>query len=338
MRKFAIVLLMLALAIAAFFGGMQWNGRKAAGGAPTSVDAEASPDATTERPAEPSPGAAVAPADAAIASKTPDAPEPWPALPPPDASVADHYEELAERARRGDGNAACRLAVDLQRCGQVLAQRELAANLQDQAARRAETPAGLVDYLASLEQRQQRIGTRCDGLQPAQIDSAYEFQRQAAMARPELRPWFALNPALERRNFVNDLERWADYRRLAMPWLEAAAREGDIDALIAMARVHGDLRRNSPPFPPFRIPDDVRTVAYSDLLRRYGVEFDGIEIGARQALARLDADAQARATQLADSLFLPDRRRPSESAQRAMMQRTLEPFPASMECEATATR
>lgn len=329
MRRGRMAAVVAALVGAAFVGGMglgEQRGRQrestpaaevAPGGSGSTADASDA-SATARDEATPTPAAATAT---------------WPPLPAPDAAVAQVFDELADRAKRGDTAAACRLASDLQRCAKTLSQRELASNLQDQAARYEQTPAGMVDYIANLERRQESIGDRCDGLQSAQLAQAFDFQRQAALAQPELRVWFALNPALERRDFVTELERWAEYRRLAMPWLEAAAREGDPAALIALARVHGDLRRNSPPWPPFRIDDPVRAFAYNDALLRLGAQYRGLRIGAANARARLDAEAQARATELADALVETGAAHADSAAIAVAMDRTFEPLPASGECE-----
>lgn len=335
MHRIAIVTLGLVLAAGAFFGGVQWSARRgAAPDAGTAAALAAEAGSTAAQPAiadAASPGTATQ--SAGTAAATVAAAIAWPPLPATDAPVADSFDELADRARRGDSAAACRLGVDLQRCAGSLGRRELAENLQNEAARyEAAPPERMVNFIASVEQEQERTGQRCDGLQDAQLAQAYDFQRRAAQARPELRTWFALDPALDRRDFVNELERWADYRRVAMPMLEAAARDGDLGALIALARVHGDLRRNSPPFPPFRLADDVRTVAYSDLLQRYGVEFSGIEIGAAQARARLDAEGLARAAQFADSLHRADLPRADDATASAAMQRTFNPQPKSEDC------
>jgi hypothetical protein len=328
MRVRTIAILAAVVSMAAFVAGVGLGERRVRDATPAEV-ARTGEQAPTQALSEAGPMAKEAAPETASAATT----FAWPPLPAMNLPAAQVFDELAERARRGDAAAACRLASDLQRCGKILGQRELAADLQDQAARYEQAPTTMIDAIGTIERQQEGVGDRCDGLQPAQLAQAFDFQRQAALARPELRVWFALNPALERRDFVNELERWAEYRRLAMPWLEAAARRGDAAALFALARVHGDLRRNSPPYPPFRLDDPVRALAYNELLLRLGVDLRGIHIGADTARARLDADGRVRAADLVDELSLHAGPALDKQAIQAAMSRSFEPVVLATECE-----
>lgn len=232
--------------------------------------------------------------------------EDWPPLPAPGVPVAEMFDELSERAARGDAGAACRLGVELQRCAVAGWSQVAAADIERDVARRASTPEAAVAAIARMQSVADRFSAGCEGLAPEQLDRAFEWQRQAALARPGLRPWFALNPALDRMNFLADIERWAEYRRLALPWLEEAAGQGDPSAVIALARVFGDHRRNSPPFPPFRIRDDERFVVYAELMERYGVGVDVVRRAAEEARERLPPALELRAQEQVDRLHRRD--------------------------------
>ena len=231
-------------------------------------------------------------------------------LPAPETAVAEIYDELLARARGGDANAACRLASELLRCQRHAAARGMMPrdptdmiSREDSAARRDR----MIDYVARMEE-EHALGDRlCRGVSEAQLDQAFALQQQAALARPELRVWAALHPALDTQTFVDDLEQWQQYRAVALPWLEAAAAEGDLTALIALARIHGDDRRAGPRSPPFRRIDDARMVTYATLLDRYGVSIGPVARSAEAALARLDPPTAASARERADALFRPDR-------------------------------
>lgn len=290
-----------------------------AGDATHAAPSAASAAETVARPGP----STVSEGDAPIASK----PE-WPALPPIDAPLADVLDELIDRARRGDSKAACRLGVELKRCHIAHATRSMAADVERDASRRRDVPDTAVNAIARLQDSAERGGEGCAGVALDQLKTAFQWQKQAAQADPRLRVAFALAPALDPRDFVNELESWGEYRALALPWLEAAAAEGDVSAVIALARVHGDMRRTGPRVPPFRVEDDERFVVYADLMQRYGSRVDIVISEAAAARGRLSLESQGRARTRADALYRPDKVLDAEAAGDAMrssLQATLAP-------------
>jgi hypothetical protein len=301
----------------------------AAGGpdTPAATPVEAKPVAPVEnaraarasspagQPVPVSPGAAV------------DTPAPLP-LPPPGTRLADVYDELLERARRGDARAACRLAADLGRCrnapmmpgggrGVRRIERRI-ARIDDEQRREA-----MIDMVATAESWREQAAQVCDGLTEAQLSQAFALQVQAATALPELRLRAVLQPAVDHMFPASDLEQWQQYRQLAQPWLEQAAAEGDMAAIMALVRVHGDARRPSPPWPPYRDIDDGRLVTYATLLERYGMGARFIGEGVVEAArARLDPAALRRAEDRAQALYRPEAR-PDEEARGAAMDRSM---------------
>lgn len=320
----AMVLLGIGLlAGSAFVGGAWWGAERA-----TTIDESQASDSVPERAIESGTTGIAAGITAAPASTIE-----WPPLPSLDTPLAEVFDELTDRARRGDARAACRLGATLQRCAQAREQRHVARDIETEIARRNETPNGVVAMIDRAEGMADKMGAGCDGLVSAQFAQAYQWQKHAAMLDPNLRVAFALSPALERRDFVNQLDLWNDYRSLAMPWLEAAAKEGDAVAVIALARIHGDMRRTSPPLPPFRIEDDERFVTYADLMQRYGIDVPVVIREAAEKRERLPPEARQRATTRADELFRADLPLPDEAAAKAAMSRSLRGLPDEEFCE-----
>jgi hypothetical protein len=325
---------LFVLAAALLLGTGWWLGRVTPGGAPADRAAHGA-DVSTERAAPEeslvrAAGVEKVNRDAAEAVAVPPtvtavavAPAP---LPPPGTRVTEVFDDLLERARRGDARAACRLASDLQRCrgnsrpGEALrrgpnAWEARVAEVQDEQQRER-----MIANLAEFEARRDESVRMCEGVTMAQIDAAFPLQMQAAQARPELRVQAALAPALDRLFPGSELERWQQYGQVAQPWLEQAAAQGDLAAIIALARVHGDDRRPGPPTPPYRDIDDARFVTYADLLERYGMPLPPAAAAAADAArARLAPDVLHRAQARADALYRPAAM-PTEEQRRAALQ------------------
>lgn len=266
----------------------------------------------------------------------PPAPEP---LPPPDTAVTDYYDELLARAQSGDPRAACRLATELQRCQRAAEREGLMPNDATRmiaGARNDRMREGMIDMVARMEEERDRAQQVCTDLSAAQLDQAFALQLQAAQADPRLRVWAALQPALDQRYFVNDLEQWQQYRQVALPWLEHAAAEGDLTAVVALARVHGDGRRNGPRTPPLRQIDEPRSLIYSTLMERYGIELPPVQNAAEQTRARLDPAQLAEVDRRVTELFRPESVLPPQGREqriRAVMRRSFEFTPPATDCE-----
>lgn len=239
----------------------------------------------------------------AIATGHVNTPEP---LPHEGTAVAEVYDTLHARAQRGDAHAACWLGQELQRCARARNTRLLAGELEQRTASQQVTPDNAVRAITFLESRSRQLADGCESLTQEQLDRAFELRLQAAQNLPDLRLSVVLDPALDTANFLADLDRWADYRRVALPWLEQAAREGDAPALIAISRVFGDHRRLQRLNPPFRIHDDRRFVLYSDLMARYGIVFPAAQADLDAARARLSPEQQAQVMQEVGRLYRPE--------------------------------
>ena len=268
-----------------------------------------------------------------MTSATPVAVEP---LPPADTPVIELLDTLRERARRGDASAACRLASELQRCQRARFMATHQVRMEESAAqvdnpRRREA---MIQHLARLQGEHDRAKAVCADLQDSHYAEAFPLQLQAAQSRPQLRVWAASNPALDAQNFVNELEAWAEYRRVALPWLQQAADDGDLAALIVLARIHGDGRRIGPMTPPFRQLDDAAFVRYAGLMERRGVSIPPVMQAAAAARSRLDAEALAR---IDSEIAVQAARQPAgmvgADELREAMQRSFADNPQAVDCD-----
>lgn len=290
-RRFVLIVLLLALA---FGAGMLLQERLEPARGGSKDEDQASTSQTT---ADPTASGTLAPARSAGPTNPgalgPSAAPPEAPLPPLDAPVAEIFEPLAARARAGDARAACRLAAELNRCRSAQRSSRFASDLERDLARRDESPQHEVDRVVRAETYAASASQRCEGVREDQLATTFDWQRQAALLDPARRVHFALAPALNPRDFLHDLERWAEYRSVALPWLEQAAREGDAAALIVLARIYGDHREHVMVPPPLRIRDDARFVLYAALADHVGVSFPVVNRSAAEARERLSPAEQA---------------------------------------------
>lgn len=340
----------LLVALATLFaGGLMalgwWLGRHegtAMPSTPATGDTQATAESTPATDAvRPNSAAVAALAAAASIDTTAEAAAVVPSdpLPPADTLVVDAFDDLLAKARAGDARAACRLASDLLRCQLAKNRWDVPPDMTNRISREDDEQRrnSMIEFAARYEEERERSDRICAGVTPAHLDQAFSLQMQAAQARPELRVWAAIQPALEQRFFVNDLDRWQQYRTVALPWLEAAAAQGDLTALIAMTRIHGDDRNFGPRTPPFRMIDDGRMVTYATLLERYGITVEPISRAADEARSRLEPSEQAQAEQRATELFRPELAasdaRSSGDALRVAMRRSFGATPQDVDCD-----
>ncbi len=271
--------------------------------------------------------------DKTLANAT--APEPIFAdpLPSTDTNVAEVFDALYSRVQRGDARAACWLGQSLKRCATARKQMQSAQELIEISAQMNEPANSLVNNIAGIEQFGRSLDKGCDGLSDEQLDTTFALEMQAAQAMPELRLRAVLAPALDPSQFLRDLDRWADYKRVAVPWLEAAAKRGDPTALITLARIFGDHRRLVRLNPPFRIADDAKFVLYADLMARYGIRFEAAQADLDAARERLSADAQAKVLRQVDALYLPQREKLNEVQAQQKLRESLSTPADPSQCE-----
>lgn len=166
------------------------------------------------------------------------------ALPPLDAKVADIYDELKARAQRGDGKAACRLAIDLQQCADrdfMLEGADRAAQLlQERGApkegeastwdeRRLQFAQHQVDYALALDER-------CKGVSTAQMTEHSQLWRRAALTGhvPSM-VHYARGDGFRMRETLDNLDALAQYKSEAERLMRAAAAAGSVEAAQQLA-------------------------------------------------------------------------------------------------------
>ncbi|MGN6512664.1 MAG: hypothetical protein ACTHKZ_03720 [Lysobacteraceae bacterium] len=107
-------------------------------------------------------------------------------LPPADAPVTQVFDALRRRADAGDARAACRLAVDLQRCRDLPLLQAMAAGTEN--GKDAETSfaregnLAAANFFAGVKLRLLEAQARCRDITPAQVAFAPQYLRQAAHA------------------------------------------------------------------------------------------------------------------------------------------------------------
>lgn len=275
--------------------------------APT-VDAVGATPATAGKPAGFELSAQVAPGFAAAP------------LPPLDAKIADYHDELAARARQGDGKAACRLAAELQQCvwrEAILLDLDRAtnrlANLPDSTAndpRRQQWESRMLDMAQRQVDYASALDARCNGLEEAQVAAHVNWWRMAALSGhvPSL-VHYAKGDAFRQHATLDNLERLATYKRDAERLMRAAAAAGSAEAVQQLLLAYAPERGPRGTLLQQSIkPDLAEAQALLRLMQERGIALPRSETSRRgetmtppASLSQLDAIEQARADQrLAD--------------------------------------
>jgi hypothetical protein len=328
------VALLALLALAALAGYMHWGKQSRAN--PSARDADEKPVAVSKSQTPSADIEVTNQSDNALADPSSQEPIFVDPLPASDTVVADVFDELYDRAQRGDARAACWLGRSLKRCAKANAQMKSANELIDISAKMNEPNDSLVKNIARIEQFGRSLDAGCSGLGDEQFDMAFALEMQAARAIPKLRLHTVLDPGLDPRMFIRDLDRWTEYKRVALPWLEEAAANGEPAALITLARIFGDHRRVVRLYPPFRIRDDAKFVLYSDLMARYGIHFDAAQHDLDAARARLTTDAQAEVLEQIDALYRPEREKLSAEQVQDKLRESLDVRADPSQCDVPA--
>lgn len=237
-------------------------------------------------------------------------------LPPLDAKIADIYDTLKARAERGDGKAACRLAIELQQC----VWREAIIQDLDRATRRMENrpPSGNTDprqaewesRMLDMAQRQvdyaAALDARCKGLSDAQVAGHVDWWRTAALSGhvPSL-VHYAKGDAFRLNATLDNLERLGTYKNDAERLMRAAAAAGSPEALQQLLIAYAPERSPRGTLLQQAIaPDPAEAQAILRLMQERGIALPRSEMSRRgeameppASLTQLNAVEQARADQ-----------------------------------------
>jgi hypothetical protein len=207
--------------------------------APQTVErAEVAPSSNAERKSpgvNPEPGARAKPQATA------------PPLPPADRPLAKVFDELAQRAREGDRDAACRLAWDLETCAGLDELTQVESTLVDWAAQeRSGSPdeSRAARRVAALSARLARARSVCAGLKASQTALASSMMRRAAeLGEPRSMARYALYPRFDPQRPLDEVDAMLAYREDAPGFLVRAVDAGDPLALAGLyhALVRGQL-------------------------------------------------------------------------------------------------
>ena len=175
--------------------------------------------ADVEAPAAPTAPAAPDPAPHSTAVAPLPPPPVSPPLPPAGGPFESVVTELVARAESGDAGAACRLSLELLRC------RLAAGQFGGAAARKLEEASQLVDIGAETQaewvlgeaERNAGVEKACAAVDPALIDRAPQWLRQAALAGDRE----ALRQYVDGRNLFH----YSDYGFLTTPEFDLWRRE-----------------------------------------------------------------------------------------------------------------
>lgn len=234
-------------------------------------------------------------------------------LPPLDARIADIYETLKERARQGDGKAACRLAIELQQCStrdfmlqgadratRMMSNRPNAAapdaRRQEWESRMLDVAQRQIDYAVALDER-------CQGLSQDQVAEHVDWWRAAALSGhlPSM-VHYAKGDGFRLNATLDNLDRLAAYRGEAERLMRAAAASGSAEALQQLLLSYAPERDPRGTLLQQAIePDPIEAAALLRLMQERGIALSRSEMSPRgeapPSLAQLDPVAQARAEQ-----------------------------------------
>ena len=234
-------------------------------------------------------------------------------LPPLDAKIADIYDTLKERARQGDGKAACRLAIELQQCStrdfmlqgadratRMMANRPNAATpdarRQEWESRMLDVAQRQIDYAVALDER-------CQGLSQDQVAEHVDWWRAAALSGhvPSM-VHYAKGDGFRLNATLDNLDRLAAYRGEAERLMRAAAAAGSAEALQQLLLSYAPERDPRGTLLQQAIePDPVEAAALLRLMQERGIALPRSEMSPRgdapPSLAQLDPVEQARTEQ-----------------------------------------
>ena len=174
----------------------------------------------------------------------PTAQQPLPAL---DLPVAAMFNELKQRADRGDALASCRLAVELIECNQaaqfagITAMQNAAASEHDLAAAGMDEAA---EHIAAMQLQQLEGEKRCAGISESQRELAGIYLAQAASAGVgEAMIRYSEGQGLRAQNSIFGMLRdlgFDQWRRDAPRFLHKALVNGEPSAAVILMSAYSD--------------------------------------------------------------------------------------------------
>jgi len=231
-------------------------------------------------------------------------------LPPLDSPLRDTFAELDRRAKSGDSAASCRLSADVFRCERLPLERQYNIDAMSTAANKPPGTAEeerAIKLIAARRESLAKDERLCEGFEKIKSRSAWDYLKLAAAdGNTHAMVQLAADPPLDSRNFLRDVDQWAEYRRIAGPYLKQAAYAGEPYALFYLWWMSAGYPSAGgeaviPPDPYmtrvlgnaiFQIGDD-RTI---EIIQKYFTRTPGLLTIAQEAQAKLEGLELARKT------------------------------------------
>ncbi|MBB3846299.1 hypothetical protein [Xanthomonas arboricola] len=174
-------------------------------------------------------------------------------LPPADTPLRQIFNDLSRRAEQGDPAAACRLAIELDRCDAVQQQLatydELVWRAQRAHERKVITTNATTDFdawnkmLDGMATGLIKAADRCEGVRQVSVAERVALWRQGALGgNPGALAHYAVGNAFRRRDTLELLPELQRYRKEAESMALQAAARGDLQTSLALAAAYSPRR------------------------------------------------------------------------------------------------
>ncbi|KER84870.1 hypothetical protein GW16_12850 [Xanthomonas arboricola pv. celebensis] len=163
------------------------------------------------------------------------------------------FNDLSRRAEQGDPAAACRLAIELDRCDAVQQQLatydELVWRAQRAHERKVVTTNATTDFdawnkmLDGMATGLIKAADRCEGVRQVSVAERVALWRQGALGgNPGALAHYAVGNAFRRRDTLELLPELQRYRKEAESMALQAAARGDLQTSLALAAAYSPRR------------------------------------------------------------------------------------------------
>lgn len=185
-------------------------------------------------------------------------------LPARGTPLAGVLNQLDQAAKDGSSKAACRIAQDIARC------RDMAASL-DVAEMLSGVPAlpGRKESISEQLLKQSEDDGFCANVPAEVMQSGYEYQKAAAGSGNEsMQRWLLTSPALDRQNFLAQLDDWKDYRQRADTYVKRALQRRNGDDLALLLAIYAPSNVTTIR-PPYRVDDRPTFLALMNIAEQH---------------------------------------------------------------------
>lgn len=192
-------------------------------------------------------------------------------LPPENTPLVNILDGLQRSAAEGNISAACRLAFELDRCGEAAELEKAASNLEIAIAKLAPTAPGYTTRVTQSKALTARATTAvkvCDGVSSAKTVDAWQYALVAAQGGhvpSMLRYVRRFGNGLDSNDPAATAEGWVAFKQLAPSMLQSAIDQGSPEAFEFAAFMH--LKENA----RWRLVpyDPIKGIAYYEALKLY---------------------------------------------------------------------